>query len=360
MKRVICSWVCFLLVCSCMSCRTSSSGTTSAKSTPSGSSKEISATSTPDISKEADLQNQYDGPYGTNIPLESAVLEKADIPGPITHQEAYQLLAEQIRPEESTSLLLDGKLSYLLMGSMDYQGTTCYQFGFGESTEKAFSAIKEYLVSITGVIYEVRQGDVPEYEILFSPPEIAFEANKDILSDPPEGKLSVFEAQKYLEVRVLLEEGMELLESEGLYYLYQGIKNRDGAECYSIDLCKKSESETESVTIRSYLVSNTGEVYQNNTGESSEASWWGEYHSESGALGITNFNGRSFLFTFLMNDGTEYNGAAPVYEENPFKAEYMDLTFSLDETSNMIIVSQEMGMEDELDRAGLTGEYNRP
>lgn len=87
-----------------------------------------------------------------------------------------------------------------------------------------------------------------------SPPAIPFEAEESLIGDPPEGALSVFEAQKQLAAMVADMEDQTLWETQGLFYMYRGIETgQDGTECYRIDLCARDKSGSKPVTLRSYL-----------------------------------------------------------------------------------------------------------
>lgn len=87
--------------------------------------------------------------------------------------------------------------------------------------------------------------------------------------------------------------------------------------------------------------------------------WWGIYEDQETWLGITNFDGRSFLFQLSSPDGERFNGAAPVTENNPWQAEYMDLLFQLDETEDRITVSMTEQQKDSGERECFTGIYLR-
>lgn len=59
-------------------------------------------------------------------------------------------------------------------------------------------------------------------------PEIPFEADESILGDPPEGELTVFEAQQWLAPIVWGLEAQELWKNKGLIYIYRRAPLRGG------------------------------------------------------------------------------------------------------------------------------------
>jgi hypothetical protein len=54
--------------------------------------------------------------------------------------------------------------------------------------------------------------------------------------------------------------------------------------------------------------------------------WWGKYNSVNYVLGITNYDGNSFLFTI----GDEETGVAAIDPDNPYAAEFGEMTFVFD------------------------------
>lgn len=83
--------------------------------------------------------------------------------------------------------------------------------------------------------------------------------------------------------------------------------------------------------------------------------WWGTYKSNEGKrLGITNYNGSSFLFSLTDEEGRTFDGAAPT-EEN--RASYMDLHFLLE--GDVLTITQEEGRADADARKSFTGKYRR-
>lgn len=208
--------------------------------------------------------------------------------------------------------------------------------------------------------------------------DIPFEADPAIIGDPPEGSLSVFEAQAQLAALLAGIEEFSFWE-EGMFYLYQGIEDGpDGLEHYHIYLGQDDGSEGGRAITYSYLVSYDGTVYQQDMDgawwfiggtmpsdppeiddDDRDANWWGEYASASGALGIANYNGQSFSFLFLSDEGEEFEGTAAVLDHNSFNAEYMDLFFVLSDDCETITVSQSEQREDSDLRTIYLGEYTR-
>jgi hypothetical protein len=75
-------------------------------------------------------------------------------------------------------------------------------------------------------------------------------------------------------------------------------------------------------------------------GDSGDANWWGEYKTDSWSIGIVNYNGQGFRFTFynLRNGAEITDGVAAVHPDNVFLAEYVPFEFWLSEDSNVIQV----------------------
>ncbi|MDR1642981.1 MAG: hypothetical protein LBT59_25090 [Clostridiales bacterium] len=86
--------------------------------------------------------------------------------------------------------------------------------------------------------------------------------------------------------------------------------------------------------------------------------WWGYYlnEMETKTLGITNFNGESFLFSIATMEGPEFDGAAAV--EGPF-ASYMDMEFEISDDFETISVSLVEWRDDSADREIFIDVYYR-
>lgn len=253
----------------------------------------------------------------------------------------------------------------------------------GDNPVKGFYV--KWFETESGGHYSVGVSFIPPEEIMQSqtesspsPAEIPFEADESSVGDPPEGSLSVFEAQKQLAAVVVSVEEQALWETQGLFYIYRGIEtDQDSTEFYRIDLCVKDESVDEYEVLRSYLASPEGAFYRQSAGgeweligsdalektpeqtDVSDAAWWGEYQSDTATLGISNYRGQSFRFKFQADDGAEFDGVAAVYEDNPFQAEYMDLVFELSKDTQMVMVMQIEDREDKAERSEFVGKYNR-
>jgi len=103
--------------------------------------------------------------------------------------------------------------------------------------------------------------------------------------------------------------------------------------------------------------SGSGTVSNDNSGGASSANhgdpgdytgdinWWGMYNSGGYLLGITNYNGDSFRFTFYdygMDDSDlveMFGGVAAIWPGEPYNAEYMNIHFGIDAESETVYVT---------------------
>jgi len=85
--------------------------------------------------------------------------------------------------------------------------------------------------------------------------------------------------------------------------------------------------------------------------------WWGEYKTDAFSIGITNYNGTGFRFTFFnLRNGQEfYDGAAAVDPDNVLRAEYGDIEYWLSSDFNSIDIFVPEGSE----WSHLSGTYER-
>lgn len=92
-----------------------------------------------------------------------------------------------------------------------------------------------------------------------------------------------------------------------------------------------------------------------------DAAWWGGYASDSAALEISNYNGKSFLFSFSLDQEQEvmFGGVAAVDPTNLFLAGYMDLAFALSSDAQTVAVTQREDRPDKAQRAAFAGVYGR-
>lgn len=104
------------------------------------------------------------------------------------------------------------------------------------------------------------------------------------------------------------------------------------------DVIEGDPSEGKGDIIESDPSGGRGDLAEGDPGEVEVPNWWGEFASEDFSIGITNFNGSSFHFSFfLLRDGsTVFEGVAALYSDNDHMAEYMDISFYLYEDSNAI------------------------
>ena len=243
---------------------------------------------------------------------------------------------------------------------------------FCTSSDDSLERLAEYSVTAEGEDYETSyERGFPQLDLVFVPPEIPFEVDEDLLSDPPEGEIDLFTAQRLLAARVAIYEDMEMLEQYDLSYHYRGIEIWEDKEFYRIDLCAEGEADSVFEILRAYRIGGDGTTLWLMDEESdhwlpiaadamaSAAGWWGEYHTDSAILGVSNYSGESFLFSLEEDGGGKLDGAAGVDPQNPYSAEYMDLVFSLSDDAGTIVVTQTGDREDKAQRAAFVGEYHR-
>ena len=74
-----------------------------------------------------------------------------------------------------------------------------------------------------------------------------------------------------------------------------------------------------------------GDLFDYDPNDSDVHEWWGEYVGEMWSIGITNFNGATFWFTFynLRNGQSFFEGVAAVNPDNDYVAEYENILFNL-------------------------------
>lgn len=77
-----------------------------------------------------------------------------------------------------------------------------------------------------------------------------------------------------------------------------------------------------------------GDIFEpegSDPGDTGIPEWWGEFKGEEFSIGITNYDGNSFMFTIynLRNGESILDGVAAIYSDNPLMAEYGEISFSL-------------------------------
>lgn len=106
-----------------------------------------------------------------------------------------------------------------------------------------------------------------------------------------------------------------------------------------------------------FYFAHTGEHGDINDGNIPE--WWGEYKCDdmNFSIGITNFNGQSFLFGFynLRNGELFYDGTAGVYSDDGLMAEYGEISFTLSEDFEVI----DIYVPESSEWSHLSGRYER-
>lgn len=189
--------------------------------------------------------------------------------------------------------------------------------------------------------------------------EIPFLYDAAIMSDPPEGADSAFDAKTKLEA--YLQEELAAITQPA--FQYQGITEIEAEECYSIDLM----SEGNTTPVRRFAVTTNGSIFE--LGETdappqllrvgTDNMWWGEYGREDGCtLAIVNYSGQAFQFAFSGNSIESYDGVAALSPVGGRVAEFASLRFELDETGGTITVSKAHEFEhEELEK--LLGSYTR-
>ena len=185
--------------------------------------------------------------------------------------------------------------------------------------------------------------------------------------------MSPYEAASGLYSRVL-REGYEYSEENMVYIMCVDIIEIDGGECYLFEVSGPAfgnmtyavnyDYDNQNV----YVISFSGPVLIGSILDLGRAKayedadwplWWGEYKCDDTnfSIGITNFNGRSFLFSFynLRNGELFYDGAAGVYSDDGLMAEYGEISFALKEDFGGIDISVPASSE----WAHLSGLYER-
>jgi hypothetical protein len=94
-------------------------------------------------------------------------------------------------------------------------------------------------------------------------------------------------------------------------------------------------------------------------GDTNDPAWWGEYMcaDTNFSIGISNYDGTSFRFYFsnLRNGEYFYDGAAALFSDDAYLAEFGDISFALSEDFNSIDISAPESSE----WAHLSGRYER-
>lgn len=181
-----------------------------------------------------------------------------------------------------------------------------------------------------------------------------------------DGKWSIADGELKLEVGarwilpagniedVIPEENMVIADGEVIKTLY----NPPEIETYDIILTG-IDPETNRVTItidgavfydfyeqdylfdRYYeLVNNDGrgDLIGSDPSDTDVPNWWGEFKGEEFSVGITNFDGTSFWFTFYnpSNGQSFFDGVAALYPDNEYMAEHGEISFYLYEDFNAV------------------------
>jgi len=84
-----------------------------------------------------------------------------------------------------------------------------------------------------------------------------------------------------------------------------------------------------------------GGMFDSDPGGAVEHEWWGQYTGDGFSLGITNFDGTSFWFTFynLRNGESFFDGVAAVIPGNSYVAEYENMLFNISHDYSSIYVN---------------------
>lgn len=168
----------------------------------------------------------------------------------------------------------------------------------------------------------------------------------------------------------LINKAMEIMGDTSTVIVQMGEETINDEHCYLFATGENALDGSKFTALNHYAISDSGSLYYMDipgggiwidieSGPPADAAWWGEYQGSPGKLYIHNYSGKSFRFVFISHTGEEFEGVAAVYQHDFYKAEYMDLVFSINREADLITVIQSEEREDSAERSQFTGSYTR-